>query len=609
MLRLPLTPPSRPASLPRWGRHGVTRLALAAALIMNGTAQAAPAPEPAPAAAAAAPLTSSKPPVVNSTMDAPLFYQLLVAEIQARQGQPGAAYQLYLEAARRNQDAALFQRAVDLALASRAGEQALAAAKAWRQTLPQSREASEYTAQILLALGRSAELASPLRSLIQLSPAAQQGQVLASLPRSLQRLTDRKAAAEVVDEATQPWRSPPLERAEAWAASADGWTQARQPAKALPALRRALELEPASVLAGLHAVELMEQTPEAEALLRTQLDRPDAPPLVRLAYARKLATTQRLEEAERELIQLIAAQPDANGTRVLLAAIQLERKQLDAAEATLKPVLAGLPRASGAEATTLPPDLEQASLLQAQIAEQRGQTRTALQWLDRADPARARLPIQAQRARLMARDGQLGAARALIRGLPEAEPRDGLAKVQAEAQLLRDARQWREAHRVLSEGTQRFPDVAELLYDQAMMADKIKEYDEMERVLRRLIELEPDNANAHNALGYSLAERGQRLAEARTHLERAIALKPGDPFITDSLGWLAFREGRVEEALRLLREAWGARPDAEIGAHLGEVLWGQQQRDEATRIWRESWQRDRDNEVLQETLRRFKVRF
>lgn len=589
----------------------MARLALAVALTLGGAVQATTpdtvAPTPAPAAAT---VGTSKAPVINSTMDAPLFYQLLVAEIQARQGQPGAAYQLYLEAARRNQDAALFQRAVDIALSARAGEQALAAAKAWRQTLPQSREASEYTAQILLALGRSAELASPLRSLIQLSPAAQQGQVLASLPRSLQRITDRKAAAEVVDEATQPWRSAPLERVEAWAASADAWSQARQPAKALPALRRAFELDPANTLAGLHAVELMDQSPDAEPLVRTLLARADAPPLVRLAYARKLATTQRFDEAERELLQLVEAQPDANGTRVLLAAIQLERKRPEAAEATLKPVLAGLP-APGANtaAAPLPPDLEQACLLQAQIVEQRGQTRVALQWLERADPARVRLPIQAQRARLMARDGQLQAARALIRGLPETEPRDGLAKVQAEAQLLRDARQWREAHRVLSEGAQRFPDVGELLYDQAMMADKIKDYDEMERVLRRLIELEPDNANAHNALGYSFAERGLRLPEARALLERAIALKPGDPFITDSLGWLAFREGRIDEALAQLQQAWDTRQDAEIGAHLGEVLWTLQRRDDAMRIWRESWQRDRDNDVLQETLRRFKVRF
>jgi Flp pilus assembly protein TadD len=162
---------------------------------------------------------------------------------------------------------------------------------------------------------------------------------------------------------------------------------------------------------------------------------------------------------------------------------------------------------------------------------------------------------------------------------------------------------------VLGEGLSRFPDVTELLYDQAMMADKIKDYEDMERLLKRLIELEPDNANAHNALGYSLADRGVRLNEARPLLEKAISLKPGDPFITDSLGWLAFREGQIDVARRLLQQAWDGRQDAEIGAHLGEVLWVQQERDRARAIWRESWQRDRDNTVLQETLKRFGVSF
>jgi Flp pilus assembly protein TadD len=155
--------------------------------------------------------------------------------------------------------------------------------------------------------------------------------------------------------------------------------------------------------------------------------------------------------------------------------------------------------------------------------------------------------------------------------------------------------------------SQRFPDDTDLLYEQAMVAEKLDRLVEMERLLRRVIALKPDIAHAHNALGYSLADRGIRLPEARALIQRALELSPGDPFITDSLGWVEFRLGNQDEALRLLRQAYAARPDTEIAAHLGEVLWALGQRDEARRIWQESAGRDAANDVLRETLARLKV--
>jgi Flp pilus assembly protein TadD len=122
-----------------------------------------------------------------------------------------------------------------------------------------------------------------------------------------------------------------------------------------------------------------------------------------------------------------------------------------------------------------------------------------------------------------------------------------------------------------------------------------------------VIRIKPDHHHAYNALGYSLADRNVRLEEARDLIKKALSLSPGEPFITDSLGWVEYRMGNRDEALRLLREAYHARPDPEIGAHLGEVLWVADQRDEARRVWRESRERDTNNEVLQETLKRLRV--
>ncbi len=562
-----------------------------------------------PSNTASAPVASvvAKPPVQNSAMDGALFYQILVAEVQANAGDAGSAYQLYLESARRHQIGQLYQRAVEIALRGRAGEQALAAAKAWRQAMPQSKEASEYTAQILLALGRTSDLAAPLRTLIQLTPTPQQPQVLASLPRTVARLNDKRAAAQVIDEATQPWRQPPLELAEAWSASAEGWMQAKDYDKSMAALEKAAALKPSLPNPGLIAIDLMNLDPRAEQFVKRQLARPDAPSLVRLAYGRKLAGTQRYAESAEQLEQLLATQPDQMGTWVTLAAVRLELKQLDKAEAALQPLLK--PATTGDKASTPDAnDTEQAYLLMSQIAEQRNQLAQSSAWLDRADPKHERLNIQAQRARLLVKQGKIAEARKLIRDLPEAEPRDAVMKAQAEAQLLRDARQWEEAYKVLGDATKRFPDDSDLLYDQAMLGERLNKFTEMEAQLRKVMEMAPDNPNAFNALGYSLADRGIRLDEARTLIKKALELRPGDAFITDSLGWLEFRAGNGAEALRILNEAYQARPDPEIAAHLGEVLWTQGKQDEARQLWLDALKREPDNDTLKETLTRFKIK-
>jgi len=586
-------------------------------------------------AAWAAPAAAAEPPrpPEQSSLDGQLFYQLLIAEIQANGGDAGSAYQLYLDAARRHQNSQLYQRAVEIALRARAGEQALSAAKAWRQALPQSRDAAEFTSQILIVMGRPGELAAPLRALIQLTPTPQQPQVLASLPRSLARLSDRQVAAQVIDEATQPWRQPPLELAEAWAASGEAWLMAKQLPKAMAATRKALALQPDLLTANLLATDMVGQQPDAEALVKQRFGRADVPPVLRVAYARRLASSQRYAEAAVQLDELVKVQPDQTGHWLLLAAVRLELRQTDAAEAALKQVLArtepsaataapapGASAAAGASAdagaladavggdTTLDKDREQAYLLMAQLDDLRGKRAGAIQWLELADPRHEKIAVQSQRARLLAQQGKLAEARALLQRLPESEPRDAITKSQAEVQLLRELGQLADAYKVLEQTSARFPDDHELLYDQAMLAEKLKRLKDMERLLRRVIELAPDNPNAYNALGYSLADRNLQLDEARTLVEKAAALKPADPFITDSLGWVAFRQGRLEDAAQLLREAYNARPDAEIGAHLGEVLWTQGRKDEALRVWRESQTRDRDNDTLKETLQRLGAR-
>jgi Flp pilus assembly protein TadD len=246
-------------------------------------------------------------------------------------------------------------------------------------------------------------------------------------------------------------------------------------------------------------------------------------------------------------------------------------------------------------------------LLLSQAADEQGDFKGAEAWLAKIDNPQRALEVQARRASLLAREGKVTQARELIHRIPERTPEDARAKVLAEAQVLRDAKLWSDANNVLAQGNKKFPDDVDMLYEQSMMFEKLNRLADMERLLRRVIELKPDHQHAYNALGYSLAERNVRLPEARTLIQKALELSPGEPSITDSLGWVEYRMGNREEAIRLLREAYQGQPDAEVAAHLGEVLWVSGHTDEARSVWREAHKRDADNDVLRETLARLRV--
>jgi Flp pilus assembly protein TadD len=209
---------------------------------------------------------------------------------------------------------------------------------------------------------------------------------------------------------------------------------------------------------------------------------------------------------------------------------------------------------------------------------------------------------------MLARQGRIDEARQLIRSLPERTPADARLKISTEVQLLREHKLYQAAYDLLTDALRRQPDDPDLLYDQAALADRLGQPEEMERLLRRVIALKPDYHHAYNALGYALAERNIRLDEARQLILKALEFAPGDPFISDSLAWVEFRSGKPAEALRLLQAAFKAKPDAEIAAHLGEVLWSQGAREQAIQIWKEGLLLNAENETLLGTLKRLQVK-
>lgn len=542
----------------------------------------------------------------KSALDAELFYQLLLGELSARGAEPGSGFSLLLDAARKTNDPALYQRAVEVAFQSRAGEAALQAARAWKQAHPASREANRFVLQILLALNRVADSSEPLKTELALVDPRERNAAIGAVPRLYSRAADKKLAALVVEQALGDAMANPATAAAAWTTVGRVRLAAGDTAGALDAARRGQNANPRSESPALLALELMDpRVPQAEPIVRKYMEGKPLPE-IRMGYARALLDAQRQAEAAQQLQIVTSEKPELAEAWLAQGTLQVQENQLAPAEASLSKYVELAQAQRSGEARSR--GLAQAYLALAQIAEKRRDYVGATAWLDRIENAQDLISAQARRASILARQGRMEDGRKLIRALPERTPADARMKLTAEVQLLRDQKQYRPAYDLLAQASAKDPKDVDLLYDQAMLAEKLNNLPEMERLLRQVIATKPDHHHAYNALGYSLADRNLRLQEARQLIQKALDFAPNDPFISDSLGWVEFKLGNRAEALRILETAYKARPDAEIAAHLGEVLWTAGQRERAQSVWKEGLLLNPENETLQETLKRLRVR-
>ncbi len=549
-------------------------------------------------------------PAVPETLSAELFYQLLLAEFQLQNQDPGAAYSLMLDAAKRTQRPELYRRAVEVALQNRAGNAALAAARDWSAAYPDADEPYRYELQILLALNRPADVSRTLRNLIRLTPAERRNEVISAIPQTLSRTSDREAALAAAREALQPALRDSATAAAAWAAIGRMELERPAPEAALAAARSALQAQGDSPFGAALAVELFErEIPGAEPLVRAYLQRTAGTAVehrstIHLAYIRALIDLRRLADAQQDIEQLIALEPNQAQAWLLQGILLTQQRRATAAEAALGRFLELSRELLPDEAR---PGQTQAFLHLAQIAEQRRDFDAANAWLDRIENADDILSAQIRRATILARQGQIEQARELIRRQPERSEADTRRKLLAEAHLLREVKAYEEAYQAFTAAAQRFPDDPDLIYEQAMAAERAGRFETMEAILRDLIARQPDYHHAYNALGYSLADRNERLNEAKSLIQKALATAPNDAYILDSLGWVEFRLGNKQEALRILQDAFRRLPDAEIAAHLGEVHWVLGQQDAALSVWREGLLLNPENETLLNTLQRLRV--
>ncbi len=531
-----------------------------------------------------------------------ILYKVLTAEIAFQRGQWQSAYVTILSAAQQTRDPRLAKRAAEMAVIARQPSEALVAVRLWTELAPHSDEALQNYLGLIM-LSDSVDEIEPLltQRLADAAPQAR-GPMILQIQRLLVRAKDKQASFAILQKLTQPYG----DLMETHLALAQGAFSVGDSDYAQREARAALKIKPDSELAVLTAAQVASDNKDATKLVSDFLRKYPDSREVRIAYARSLVEQKNYKDARTQFEALLKEDGDDATTLFALGVLSAQTNQLKDAENYLQrylKVLAAQPEDDR--------DPSQALLLLSRIAEERKDMDAALRYLDQAEPGTdGYVNVQVRRAQLLARKSDIDGARKALEDAQSESSNDGeqLQLIQAESMLLRDANRQQEAADVLKAALERFPNNTDLLYDYAMVLDKLGKYDQMESSLRRVMKLAPGNQQAYNALGYSLADRNVRLPEALELIQKAADMAPDDAFIADSLGWVQFRMGQVERAETQLRRAYTLRDDVEIGVHLGEVLWTRGKQDEARAVWREVSQKDPANELLKSTLTRLNVK-
>ena len=520
-----------------------------------------------------------------------LMHKMMTAEVALQRGQPQIAVPIYLELARETRDPRIAQRATEVAWNARMADAAIEAAGLWLKLDPQSSRARQVLAALLANEQKLGEARAHFEQWLAADP-DNVGQSFLQLSTLLGRNKDRKAVFELLRALAKPYPNVPEARL---AVAQAAWNAGEQQA-AIDEAGAGLKLRPDWELAALFRAQALQRRSPEEALaflagfLKAHPQAKDA----RLTYARMLVAAKRHAEARKEFETLVEQFPKNADVIMAVALLAMQANDFDAAETQLKRAL---------DTGYAEPDL--ARFYMGQLNEERKRFDEALKWYGTVQPGEQYLNSQIRYAGVLAKLKRLPEARKHLQQVSATSIQERLQLTQAEAQLLREANAYKEAYDLLGAALAKMPDSPDLLYDYAMAAEKVDRIDVLEENLRKLIKIRPDHAHAYNALGYTFADRNQRLTEARELIEKALSLAPDDAFIIDSMGWVHYRLGDHKKALEYLQRAYELRPDAEIAAHFGEVLWVHGEQDRARKVWTDALKEHGDNDALKDVVKRY----
>ncbi len=566
------------------------RLTATAALLASVLSACAVTSAPAPVAQAPVPAPEAAYPKLALSND--ILFGVLASEIAAQRGAAAASAPTVLALAQRTRDPRLARRAAEFALTANRLDEAIRALKLWQELEPASDNAQYQLIAALLRAGRLSEATPGVQAQLAARP-HEAPQVFMHLAGLLSRQPDKAGAYAMMKTLLAPYPSV----AEGHFALMITAQEAGDDAMAQAEMATLATLAPAwDYPVGWQVERLRQTSPEAAlALLERELARrPQAGLELRLSYPRLLVMVKRYDAARDAFVQLSNKYPHQPEVAYAIGVLSYELKDYEEAERSLRDALALGYRE---------PDFVRFTL--GQMAEERKLPQEAVNWYE-AITSGPQLPqAQSRLAVLEAEDGKLDAALARLERLADMQNTPRPARVLAQAQLARNAEQPDRALAILSAALAKDGNVAEWRYERALLLDDRERVAEAERDLRAYLKLKPKSAQGLNALGYILANRTSRIREARELVSRALKLDPDNPMILDSMGWVEYRSGKLEAALRYLQRAHHLMPDPEIAAHLGEVLWKMGREAEARELWARSLEANPDSDIIRRTQQRF----
>ena len=539
----------------------------------------------------APPVVEQPPKLPKLELTGETLYDFLLGDIASQRGNPELAAQVYLDLAKVTQDPRVARRAAQLSFDAREMEKSVEALNLWLKLEPSSHQAKQLLTTVLLSGGKLDDARPYLAEMLAAYP-AQAGNTFTQIYSLLMHYPDRNAAYNLLHELAQPY--PKIE--EAHLVQAQLAASAGKREIAMEEVHQARALRPDWELAALFEVQMVQQESPQQALtlLKNFLAAYPDTPEARLIYARMLLEQKQYLESRAEFQQLLVLHPESADLAFAVAMLSLELGELDRAESELRQALAKGKKDDGTVYYYL-----------GQLNEAKKHDDDALQNYRHVLSGEYLFAARMRVAYLLSKAGKLDEARESLHQTSAQNNQQRVQLLSVEAELLRNAKQIEKAYQVLTQGLEKLPNHPDLLYETAMLADQLGKHDTFEQMMRKVIEIKPDYAQAYNALGYSLLDRNERLPEGMQLVEKANQLAPDDASIIDSVGWGHYRMGNLGKSLEFLHRAYNTNHDPEIAAHLGEVLWAQGVKDQAKKVWNDALKAHPENEVLQATMKKF----
>ena len=537
---------------------------------------------------------------VQTQANGEFVFKYLAAEVAGQRGELGLSTKLFFDLAKSSRDVRLAERAAKVAMYSKNAQAALETAKLWLELDANSTEAQQAATQLYVINGDLNAAKPLLQKLLEKEDTRANGFLY------LNSLLSHQANKTNVLQLVQDLAAPYPQLAEAHFTIGQAAFQANNLQLALSETIRANQLRPNWEIAAIQQADILFSTSPDQAIsfYRSFLnDTPDAND-ARLNLARMLIKQSRFNEAKPELLKLSKLANSNPEILVVVGLLSVQSNEFSDAEKYFLQALNSNIK-----------NKDPIYLYLGQIAEKNNNDAEAINWYSKvqqpgekasSQQADHYLDAKLSMANVMSRTQGADAAIQMLDDLENLSDAQLAQVITAQANLLAQAKRFQESYELLGKAVANMPNSNELIYDYAMAAERVQQFTVLETQLRKLIKIKPDFAQAYNALGYSFAERNVKLEEANKLIAKALELSPNDHYIMDSMGWVQYRLGNLDKAFKYLNKAYNLQNDAEIAAHLGEVLWKQGKQDEASKIWADTLKVSPDNDLLIKTVKRFK---